>query len=386
MTPTTHLDIYRIYRNTHARQVPREKLEAQRAQHEEWLRARPPRRLSFGDAAAGLFPTAALPPLAAQTNPGGEPSNVSNTRVLEMMLNEINRRDQEHVEQADVQLSLPGMTDAELTRFYAQREQLKQIQQDEAFARGFLPANQASSNDAEYIENPNTVEDARAHMTMNERFDDDIPFSSGDIDSSTGNIPRGRAPRSDPVQEQASILLDKIEKNKQAEEEKYEGERFDDDVPFSYNDSSYMEISHKDGADSNHAQQLDHSHDKQIIDGIDPKSLTLRGLGGKADCDMDDVLTHQLKSDEEMAREMQAQWNAEEQEQRNRQFAERLNRQELRRTGNTARDPQATTGVPAPASSTVRNDESPPCHSDCDAQAQGEREEVFTFNEDAPNK
>jgi hypothetical protein len=340
-----------------------------------------------------------------------------------MMLNEINRRDQEHVEQADVQLSLPGMTDAELTRFYAQQEQLKQIQQDEAFARGFLPANQASSNDAEYIENPNTAEDARAHMTMNalktsglldkmgknkqaegkkfeaverfdddipfssvERFDDDIPFSSGDIDSSTGNIPQGHAPRSDPVQEQASILLDKIEKYKQAEEEKYEGERFDDDVPFSYNDSSYMEISHKDGADSNHAQQLDHSHDKQIIDGIDPKSLTLGGLGGKADCDMDNVLTHQLKSDEEMAHEMQAQWNPEEQEQRNRQLAERLNRQELRRRGNTAREPQATTGVPAPASSTVRNDESPPCHSNCEAQAQGERKEVFSFNEDAPSK
>ncbi|KAH3920572.1 hypothetical protein HBI56_071840 [Parastagonospora nodorum] len=55
VTATTHLDIFRIYRNRLARQVPPAQIEAEQAQHESWVQdVASRRRETFGEAAARL--------------------------------------------------------------------------------------------------------------------------------------------------------------------------------------------------------------------------------------------------------------------------------------------------------------------------------------------
>jgi hypothetical protein len=339
VTPTTHLDIHRIYHNTLARQVPLDQLRAERARHEEWLETRPSGRLSFGAAAFGLRSTAESPPVTAQVDTGGDSSNSGITWMPVVTADEMNSRDQvpppPQIEHTDEQLPPPGMTEAELTEFHKRQRLHRQIARNEALARTFRAGNQDSHNDG-----ANTADDASTKAMM--------------------NLAR------------AASLFDKMEKNKEADEKK-----------LSKGDAGVHE---------------------QIIGGVNLKSLSPGSPGGNTDCDMDDLQLQQLKSDEEMARELEAQWQAEdrgrdapvddvppiifepfdsvEQEKINRLLAQQMNQEEinerLRGTG--------LPGVRAIASSLERNEQSPHNDPARDSQAEEEDEEAFPYDKDAANQ
>jgi hypothetical protein len=143
------------------------------------------------------------------------------------------------VQMADV-YSLTKLIDEQLAMVYEQEQRLKQIEQDEIFARGLLHAIQSPHNEAEEFEN-----------------------------AQLGDDPRGLAMISNAAR--ASDLWNRIEKNKQADAAKFEHDR----PPWDIEDERIRQL--KTDAELARTMQLQwyNEQEGQDVDKDETPSLTI---------------------------------------------------------------------------------------------------------------
>lgn len=359
VTPTTHLEIHGIYHNALARQVPRDRLTAERAQHEEWLLTRPSSRMSFGDAARERRPDPALP-----------------------------------VDQVGAETSLQGPSDEELAGQLQEQERQQQMEEDERVAHGTWADDQPSHNATEHIDDTD-MRDRADSLSLND----------------------------EKTRELWLKFEQNKQEEEARDEQGREFELVINDDNFDDNESLTTHIPQEDGTASDRGLGIDHIKKIWVIDGVDPDSPHTEFQGPKQAWELEDERIRQLERDAEFARQLQAKFNAEdgsldagedelppliydddvEPENRDREFAQKLERkyaeelvwevagEKLSRTRSQTAlqqaciDPQVTTGLRANASSpppAYSEGCQPPEHPDSDARADDEK---FRSDEDTTN-